>query len=104
MAGSMNRDLSVDLTRTITALVGTRLIWSGLRAAKLHHLLAMGLGSYLVMKAFSRPTEEVLVVSLPRSDLGEKPTLEVEQDEVDAASWASFPASDPPSYSPRSAS
>ncbi len=97
----MTRDKSSDATRIIGAIAGAQLLWTGLRAAKFRHLIAMGLGGYLLARALATPRprlEEDLDVA--GSEAAERPSVEVEEDPVDAASWASFPASDPPSHSP----
>lgn len=104
----MTRQNTSDATRIIGAIAGAQLLWTGLRAAKFHHLIAMGLGGYLLARALATPSQrqldemtdaELELATAP--DLGDQPSIEVEEDPVDAASWASFPASDPPSHSPR---
>jgi len=91
----------LDLVRVLTGISGAQLLWAGLRAAKLPQLVALGLGTYLVVRALS-PTR-ARATARPSERMGEEPTPDVAADPVDVASWGSFPASDPPSHLPRPA-
>ena len=92
---------SIDLVRVLTGISGAQLLWAGLRAAKLPQLVALGLGTYLVIRALA-PSR---AGPAPRTTatMGEDPAPDVAADPVDTASWGSFPASDPPSHLPRPA-